>query len=163
MLLRANAGNLLVATQVDPPATYNVQFDFSIERISFGATFQDESFGWAGAFQVFDSVTGQGSMAYGWTGVVESPSNLVEVLTLIAASGTRRSAAKATFSQPPANDALPQPIAALEYVRNFISQTPSDTCPHYLRQPIWPNPRQSHICANKLAYFVAVNSQQIAA
>ena len=131
MLLRANAGNLQVATQVDPLATYNVQFGLSTERLSSAKnpTLQEESFGWSGAFQVFDSVTGQGSMAYGWTGKAIQPSNIVELLTLFAASGTRPSAAQATFSQPPATDALPQQIVALEYVTNFIGQTPSNTWP----------------------------------
>ena len=127
MLLRANAENLQGATQVDPLATYSVQFGFSIETIAVGFR---QSFGWSGAFQVFDSVTGQGSMAYGWTGRLESPSNLVEVLTLIAASGTRpTSTAQATFNQPFATGALPQQIVALEYVTNFIDQSPSNTWP----------------------------------
>ena len=127
MLLRANAENLQGATQVDPLATYSVQFGFSIETIVVGFR---QSFGWSGAFQVFDSVTGQGSMAYGWTGRLESPSNLVEVLTLIAASGTRpTSTAQATFNQPFATGALPQQIVALEYVTNFIGQSPSNTWP----------------------------------
>ena len=136
MLLRANAGNLQVATQVDPLATYNVQFGFSIERISEFITpaLQLESFGWSGAFQVFDSVTGQGSMAYGWTGGLVGPSNIVELLTSIVASGTRpTSTAQSniipTFRQPLATDALPQQIVALEYVTNFIGQTPSITWP----------------------------------
>jgi len=132
MLLRANAGNLQGATQVDPLATYSVQFGFSIEGVTgvrARPSFPNSSFGWAGAFQVFDSVTGQGSMAYGWTGGVESPSNLGEVLTLIAASGTRPSTAQATFSQPSATSALPQQIVALEYVTNFIGQAPSNTWP----------------------------------
>lgn len=132
MLFRANAGNLQVATQVDPLATYSVQFGFSIEGVlgvRAGASLATSSFGWAGAFQVFDSVTGQGSMAYGWTGRVESPSNLGEVLTLIAASGTRPSTAQATFSQPLATTALPQQVVALEYVANFIGQTPANAWP----------------------------------
>ncbi len=132
MLLRANAGDLQVATQVDPLTTYSVQFGFSIEGVTIGPArgiFLKSSFAWAGAFQVFDSVTGQGSMAYGWTGGVESPSNLGEVLTLIAASGTRPSTAQATFSQPSATSALPQQIVALEYVTNFIGQAPSNTWP----------------------------------
>jgi hypothetical protein len=126
MLLRANAENLQGATQVDPLATYSVQFGFSIETVAVGFR---QSFGWSGAFQVFDSVTGQGSMAYGWTGGVESPSNLGQVLALIAASGTRPSTAQATFSQPSATSALPQQIVALEYVTNFIGQAPSNTWP----------------------------------
>lgn len=127
MLLRANAENLQGATQVDPLATYSVQFGFSIESFTDGFR---QSVGWLGAFQVFDSVTGQGSMAYGWTGGLESPSNLVEVLTLIAASGTRpTSTAQATFNQPFATGALPQQIVALEYVTNFIGQSPSNTWP----------------------------------
>lgn len=132
MLLRANSVNLQGATQVDPLTTYSVQFGFSIEGVTIGPAggiFLNSSFAWAGAFQVFDSVTGQGSMAYGWTGGVESPSNRGEVLTLIAASGTRPSTAQATFSQPSATSALPQQIVALEYVTNFIGQAPSNIWP----------------------------------
>lgn len=131
MLSRANAGDLQVATQVDPLATYSVQFGFSIIGLSLGLvpTFRNSSFGWEGAFQVFDSVTGQGSMAYGWTGKVDNPLNSGEVLALIAASGTRPSTAQATFNQPPATTALPQQIVAFEYVENFIGQTPSNLWP----------------------------------
>ena len=131
MLSRANAGALQVATQVDPLATYSVQFGFSIGGTSRGfvPTFRNSSFVWEGAFQVFDSVTGQGSMAYGWTGTVDNPLNSGEVLALIAASGTRPSTAQATFNQPPATTALPQQIVAFEYVENFIGQTPSNLWP----------------------------------
>jgi hypothetical protein len=136
MLLRANAGDLQVATQVDPLTTYNVQFGFSIERNSrfTNLPLKDQIFDWSGAFQVFDSVTGQGSMAYGWTGGLVGPSNIVELLTSIVASGTRpTSTAQSniipTFRQPLATDALPQQIVALEYVTNFIGQTPSITWP----------------------------------
>ncbi|MCS5705194.1 hypothetical protein NZK27_03210 [Synechococcus sp. FGCU-3] len=131
MLSRANAGALQVATQVDPLATYSVQFGFSIGGNSRGPfpTFRNSSFVWEGAFQVFDSVTGQGSMAYGWTGRVDNPLNPGEVLALIAASGTRPSTAQATFNQPPATTALPQQIVAFEYVENFIGQTPSNLWP----------------------------------
>ena len=131
MLFRANAGALQIATQVDPLATYSVQFGFSILGLSPGSvpTFRNSTFRWEGAFQVFDSVTGQGSMAYGWTGTVDNPLNSGEVLALIAASGTRPSTAQATFNQPPATTALPQQIVAFEYVENFIGQTPSNLWP----------------------------------
>jgi len=131
MLSRANAGALQVATQVDPLAAYSVQFGFSIAGglAELGPAFRNSSFVWEGAFQVFDSVTGQGSMAYGWTGTVHSPLNSGEVLALIAASGTRPSTAQATFNQPLDTTALPQQIVAFEYVKNFIGQTPSSLWP----------------------------------
>lgn len=132
MLLRANAGNLQVPTQVNPQASYRVEFGFSILG-EYNLDFRSSNFAWQGAFQVFDPITGigpeQGSMAYGWTGSAYDQSNLGEALTLVVASGTRPSTTGATFNQPLATNALPQQIVAELYVQNFIGQAPTHTWP----------------------------------
>jgi hypothetical protein len=126
MLIRANATGLQTGTPVDPQATYRVEFGFSIVGMPIG--FNRIGYGWQGAFQVFDSITGQerGSMAYGWTGEVTNPSNPGELLALIVASGTRPSTTGATFYQPLATNAWSQQVVAEEYVQNFIQPSPSN-------------------------------------
>ena len=132
MLLRANPGNLQVATQVNPQASYRVEFGFSILG-EYNSLTRRSNFLWQGAFQVFDPITGigpeQGSMAYGWTGSAYAQSNLGEALALVVASGTRPSTTGATFNQPLATNALPQQIVAELYVQNFIGQAPTHTWP----------------------------------
>ena len=132
MLLRANAGSLQVATQVNPQASYRVEFGFS-SLGDYNLDFRQSNFRWQGAFQVFDPITGigpeQGSMAYGWTGSAYDQSNLGEALTLVVASGTRPSTTGATFNQPLETNALPQQIVAELYVQNFIGQPPTQTWP----------------------------------
>ena len=135
-------------SQIDTSHTYHVEFGLSalISRTITPSTISI-AYGWQGAIQVRDNITGQASMGYGWS--VQGNTDLVvlnqrQIGGLILGSGASPTVVNAlpgrsvvSFFQPayastPNN--IPQQEVASLYVQNVLHQTPTLGWPPYFNE-----------------------------
>ena len=146
-------------SQIDTSHTYHVEFGLSA-LISTTITPRGTSidYGWLGAIQVFDKITGQASMGYGWSAQGQTDAvvlNQRQIAGLILGSAASPTIANSlpgrsvvTFFQPaytstPNN--IPQQEVASLYVQNVLYQTPTLGWPPSLSasKPFDPIPSQA--------------------
>ena len=131
MLSKANASNLdPTVSIVDASHPYRIELGLSVgaQIDRWSLTYSD---GWQGAAQIFDAVTGAGSMGYGWRGT-QAPGRPLSVYDPIISAAKSTDSYIADFVQPSANGTIsnvPQQQVARLYVQNYLGQSPTTLWP----------------------------------
>ena len=120
-------------SQVDPNGIYSVQLGLTA-GISFNSDLLGQpELGWQGAFQIFDAVTGSGSLGYGWKGNALTrlgPNGQTSLISQLVEG--QLSAANSDFVQPSSVGTfgqVPQQQVAAVFVQNYVGETPINTWP----------------------------------